>query len=47
MCVQCWCCMAKNVYNMSSRVKLNSLFVAAIGERNKRRRSGFAEIGYI
>jgi hypothetical protein len=47
MCVQYWGCVGKNVYNMSSRVKPNSLFVAAIGERNKRRRSDFAEIGYI
>jgi hypothetical protein len=38
MCVQYWCYTVKNVYNMSSRVKPNSLFVAAIGERNKRRR---------
>jgi hypothetical protein len=47
MCVQYWRYLAKNVYNMSSRVKPNSLFVAAIGERTKRHRSGFAETGYI
>src|ERR1700722_4312330 len=36
----------KNVYNRSSRVKPNGIFIV-LGERAERRRSGFAKTGYI